>query len=242
MTTKQMLAGARRWFDISASAESDDAQVMIYDYIGWGGVEAKDFVARLHEIKASRITVSINTPGGDVFEGLSIYNALRSHGAHITTRVDGIAASIGSIIALAGDKVLMHEASFLMIHNAWGFVIGSAKDMREMAETLDKVSESLRDIYVKRTGKTASEVQKLMDDETWFTAQEAVDAKMADEILTGGGVQARVEFDLSSYSRVPAPLVASSSSESARVQEEGLRRAAIMRRRLALVERGGLSR
>lgn len=237
-----VLAGHNSWFEIKASANSDEAEVLIYDYIGWGGVEARDFVRQLKDLKVSKLTVSMNTPGGDVFDGLAIYNALLDHAADVTVRVDGLAASIGSIIMLGGDKVIMAESAFVMIHNPWGFAVGGAADMRKMAETLDKVGASLRDIYVKATGKDASEIQALMDAETWFTADEAKEAKLVDEVLTAdsrAAARAAKRFDLSAYSHVPARLVAADPSASAQQQqaEEGSKKAA-MRRRLALVERG----
>lgn len=242
--TPQIFAADRKWFHMFAKS-NDQTEIMIYDYIGWGGVTAQDFVSELQKIQTQKITVSINTPGGDVFDGLAIYNALKAHGAEITTRVDGLAASIGSIIALAGSRVLMAEASFMMIHNPWGFAMGGAQDMREMADTLDKVGGVLRAIYMSKSGKASAEMQAMMDAETWMTAQEAVDAKMADEVLVKAdeqkSAQASRSFDLMAYRNVPKNLAAREASNDVDMTEVQ-QKAAQMRRRLALVERGGRSR
>jgi ATP-dependent Clp endopeptidase proteolytic subunit ClpP len=238
---KRIFAGRKdnSWFEFRAQTDGS-AEVLIYDYIGWGGVEAKDFVRELKNVKADSLTVSMNTPGGDVFDGLAIYNALLDHPANITVRVDGLAASIGSIIMLAGDKITMAESAFVMIHNPWGFAMGGAADMRKMADTLDKVGATLRDVYVNATGKDASAIQALMDAETWFTADEAKQANLVDEVLTAenrAAARAAMRFDLSAYARVPAQLAADPSASAQQAEEEGSQQRAAMRRRLALVER-----
>lgn len=245
----EVLSGDRRWFSINAKAGAEDsAEVYIYDYIGWGGVTAQSFIESLKALQAKKITVAISTPGGDVFDGLAIYNALRSHAAEITTRVEGLAASIGSIIALGGDKVVMADSSFMMIHNPWAVAMGSAKEMREMADTLEKVGGTLASIYANRSGLSMKEVHRLMDEETWFTAQEAVDAKLADSIIENekdkeSAAQAASRFDLSAYLHTPDALKpkAQEAAENSALQE-GASRSAHMKRRLALVERGGFSR
>lgn len=243
-----IFAAERKWFEVFART-TDQTEIMIYDYIGWGGVTAQDFVAQLQKIETPHITVSINTPGGDVFDGLAIYNALKAHKSEVTTRVDGLAASIGSVIAMAGKTILMAEASFMMIHNPWGFSMGGAQDMRDMAETLDKVGGILNGVYASRSGKSATMIQGIMDNETWMTAQEAVDAKFADEMLTSDGktaASARTQssiFDLTAYRNVPKDLshLDPMQLHAASIQD-GQKKSAQMRRRLALVERGAHSR
>lgn len=236
-------ASVRSWFSIQASAESDHADVLIYDYIGWGGVTADAFAQALKAITAKTINVRINSPGGDVFDGLAIYNSLKAHGATIHVKVDGIAASIGSIIAMAGHRVTMGESAFLMIHNPWAMAIGNAADMREMADLLDKIGGSLAGIYATRKGITKDQAQAWMDAETWFTAEEATAAGLADAVQGGGAsAQAATRFDLSGYAKVPAALAETSSSQTTIPDADSVRRAALMRKRLALVERGEQSR
>jgi ATP-dependent Clp protease protease subunit len=195
----------RQWYRIQNAAKSDEATVYIYDEIdSFWGLSASDFVKELAGIKASTIHVRINSPGGDVFDGMAIYNALKRHPSEVVTHVDGLAASAASVIALAGDRVVMGTGSFLMIHDAWGIVIGNANDMREMAESLEKISGSLAGIYVTRTGKDAAEIGRLMNAETWFTAEEAVAEGFADE--TEEANKASASFDLSRFKNVPRPL------------------------------------
>lgn len=233
---------ARTWFSIQAKAEADQADVLIYDYIGWGGVTAVDFAKELKAVQAKTINVRINTPGGDVFDGLAIFNSLKAHGAAIHVTVDGIAASIGSIIAMAGDHITMGESAFMMIHNPWAVAIGNAADMREMAATLDKIGASLAGIYASRAGVTVEAAQAWMSAETWFTAEEAKAAGLADAVQAGAKAEQR--FDLSGYSKTPKALTEQPPAPTADPQPDAdsVRRAALMRRRLALVERGEQSR
>lgn len=227
---------ARSWFSIQNKVASDQADVLIYDYIGWGGVTAADFARELQALTVKTINVRINTPGGDVFDGLAIFNSLKSHGATINVQIDGIAASIGSIIAMAGQTITMGESAFLMIHNPWALVIGNAADMREMAMTLDKIGGSLAGIYATRQGVTKDQAQAWMDAETWFTAEEATAAGLADAVAGAtAGAQSRSAFDLSGYAKVPQALTETPAETQPDV--ESTRRAALMRRRLALVER-----
>jgi ATP-dependent protease ClpP protease subunit len=232
----------RSWFSIQAKAESDEADVLIYDYIGWGGVTAADFVKALHSIRAKTLTVRLNTPGGDVFDGLAIYNSLKDHGAEIRVKVDGIAASIGSIIAMGGHSITMGASSFLMIHNPWALVIGNANDMREMAGTLDKIGGSLAGIYAGRPSVTKEQAQAWMNEETWFTGDEAVTAGLADAVESTTPVQDRASFDLSGYAKAPAALSHAAAPPGAMPDQESVRRAAVMQKRFALVQRDERSR
>lgn len=233
-------AQARSWFSIQASAAPDQADVLIYDYIGWGGVTAVDFAKALTAITAKTITVRINTPGGDVFDGLAIFNSLKAHGAQIHVKVDGIAASIGSIIAMAGHTITMGQSAFMMIHNPWALAIGNSADMREMAALLEKIGGSLADIYASRATITKEQAQSWMDAETWFTAAEAKAAGLADAIQGGGesAAQNAGRFDLSGYSHPPTALTAHPAPSTTEPDVESVRRSALMRHRLALVERG----
>lgn len=233
---------ARSWFSMRATAEPDTADVLIYDYIGWGGVTASDFAKELKAITATTINVRINTPGGDVFDGLAIFNSLKEHGATIHVQVDGLAASIGSIIAMAGHTITMAESSFMMVHHPWGLTIGNAADMREMASVLDKIAGSLAEIYARRAKTSTEQAQSWMDAETWFTAEEARDAGLADVVRASEAQPAHAQgrFDLSGYARVPAALAPSPSTTHP--DALSLQQAMKMQKRVELVQRGDNSR
>ena len=173
---------ARRWFDIT-NADGDVAEIRIYDEISWWGLTADDFATELDQITAPKILVMINSPGGEVFDGIAIYNALRAHPAEVTTRVDGIAASIASIIVQAGDKRVMLSASQMMIHDASGIVWGNAEDMREYAGILERQDDNFAGIYAARGTQDKAAYRALMDETTWFTDEEAVEAGLADEVI-----------------------------------------------------------
>lgn len=186
----------RNWYSMQALAAPNAAEISIYDEIGMWGVTAKQFIGDLKALgDVKDITVSINSPGGSVFDGLAIYNALRASGANVTVKVMGIAASIASIIAMAGKKIVMPENSFMMIHNPLNVIYGNADDMREMADILDKVGSSLVATYVARTGKSEEEVKALMDAETYMTAAEAKELGFADEVIPAVEAKAAFEVD-----------------------------------------------
>lgn len=180
--TPEVLAKKDRWYEIK-NAAGPVATLRIYSEIGFFGVTAEDFAADLDQITASDIEVQINSPGGEVFAGIAIYNALRSHPARVTTRVDGIAASIASVIAQAGDHRVMLESSQMMIHEAWGLAVGPAGDMREMADLLDRQSDVVAGIYAARAGGEVAKFRELMANQTWLTDAEAVASGLADEVV-----------------------------------------------------------
>jgi ATP-dependent Clp protease, protease subunit len=185
----------KNWFKITAKAEMPEAEISIYDEIGAWGVTAKDFIGELRNVKAQSITLSINSPGGSVFDALAIYNALRQHEASVTVKVMGVAASAASLIAMAGDKIVMPENAFMMIHNPINFAYGNADEMREMADILDKIGASLVGTYVARTGLPEDEVKALLDAETWLNAEEAVAKGFADEIEVAFKAVASFDMD-----------------------------------------------
>ncbi len=170
------------WYSIKNLSEST-AEVYIYDEIGLYGVTAANFASELSNITAGRITLRISSPGGDVFDGLAILNSLRQHAAIIDVIIDGIAASAASFIAMAGNTVLMSQQSMMRIHDASGFVIGNSRDMREMADLLEKTSDNIAAVYAQRTGKGKEEWRKAMQAETWYSDEEAVQAGLADGIV-----------------------------------------------------------
>lgn len=180
---------AKKAVEIRAAAAADTTDILLYDEIGPWGIEADDFITTLATITTPNICVRINSPGGDVFDGLAIYNALANHKAAISCVVDGLAASAASFIAMAGSTVSIHESAMMMIHRGWGFAIGNRAAMQEMADILAKIDNQLADIYAKQTGKTSAAMLALMEgnvDGTWFTAQEAADQGLVDEIIQPG--------------------------------------------------------
>lgn len=176
----------QRWVDApNAAASTDDATITIYDVIGedrWtgGGFTDKQMAAALRGIGDRDVTVDINSPGGDMFEGIAIYNMLAQHKGRVTVNVMGLAASAASIIAMAGDTINMSAGSFMMIHNAWGVVVGNKADMRASADVFDSFDGGLADIYEARTGLNRSEIVKLMDAESFFSVSEAINLGFAD--------------------------------------------------------------
>lgn len=177
-----------KWSERPLAAESDDPNtISIYDVIGedmWtgGGFTAKRMSAALRSIGKNPVTVKINSPGGDMFEGIAIYNLLREHPAKVTIDVMGWAASAASIIAMAGDEIRMGLGTFMMVHNAWGVVIGNRHDMRDAAKLFDGFDAAIVDIYEARTGLAAKDIAKLMDAETFMGPSEAVEKGFADVI------------------------------------------------------------
>ena len=173
-----------------AAAPDADATISIFDVIGedgWtgGGVTAKRISAALRSIGNRDVIVRINSPGGDMFEGIAIYNLLRTHPAKVTVEVLGWAASAASIIAMAGDVIRMGLGSFMMVHNAWGLVIGNRHDLREAASLFDEFDAALADIYEARTGMDRVGIERLMDAETFMTAAQAVEYGFADAVDDG---------------------------------------------------------
>lgn len=194
--------GDRPWYAIK-NASADEAEVFLYDEVGGWGALAEDFIAELRRITAPKILLRVNSPGGNVFEGVACANALRAHPAEVTVQVDGIAASIASVIAMAGDRVVLQPQAMIMIHEAAGLCAGNAQDMQEMADLLDKISGNIADAYVAKAGGTRDEWRAAMVKETWFTAEEAVEAGLADECMPipkrDGEPEMRQSFDLTAY-------------------------------------------
>ncbi|CAL9351475.1 ATP-dependent Clp protease proteolytic subunit [Streptomyces sp. enrichment culture] len=195
------------WYRITNSA--DEAEVMLYDEIGgWWGATADDFIRDLRAISAPKVRVRVNSPGGSVFEGVAIANAIRGLSADVTIQVDGIAASIASVIAMAGDRVVMMPNTTLMIHDASGVCMGNAADMAEMEELLDLISDNIADAYAARAGGTRDEWRARMRAETWYLPEDAVDAGLADEVVPtparpgqepDAEPDMRKQFDLTAY-------------------------------------------
>lgn len=213
------------WYRVRNADEGESsARVDIYDEIGWGwfgGVTAADFVAEITALDVEQIDLHINSPGGDVYEGLAILNSLRQHKARVVVTVDGVAASAASFIAMAGDEVIMARNSELMIHEAMGICIGWASDMRDMGDRLDKISNNIASIYADRAGGSVEDWRAAMTAETWYSDQEAVDAGLADRVLSTSDEDAETaknQHDLSVFAHAgrrnaPAPPVARQTTD-----------------------------
>ncbi|WCM88840.1 head maturation protease, ClpP-related [Acidovorax sp. NCPPB 3576] len=177
-----------RWQpEVRAATEGDNA-ISIYDAIGesWDGtgVTSKRIGAALRSIGAGKdVTVNLNSPGGDFFEGVAIYNLLRQHDGKVTVRVMGLAASAASVIAMAGDEILMGDGAFLMVHNAWAVAVGNRHDMRDAADRLEPFDVSMASVYAARAGISVAEAAALMDKETWIGAAQAVEDGFATGLI-----------------------------------------------------------
>lgn len=176
-----------RWHPEVRAASEGDASISIYDTIGEGwdgtGVTAQRIGAILRNIGARDVTVNINSPGGDFFEGVAIYNQLRAHPAKVTVNVMGLAASAASVIAMAGDEIAMGDGAFLMIHNAWALAVGNRHDLAGAAERLAPFDAAMARVYANRAGITTAAAADLMDKETWMGTQQAIDGGFADREL-----------------------------------------------------------
>lgn len=212
-TRIQATKGPRDWYRIE-NATSEHVTILLYDEISIYGVTAQDFVRELRELSASKIELRIHSPGGDVFDAFAIYNALREHKATVEVHVDSLAASAASVIAMAGDRVIMHKPSEMMIHDAWGVAFGNAGEFREFAELLDKFSDQIAQVYADRAGGSVREWRDRMLEETWLDQQEAVDLGLADEVSGVPSKTPKNTFDLSVFARVPDHLATAASQRA----------------------------
>lgn len=211
-----------RWnAGVRAAADADkDRSISVYDVIGYDywtgeGVTAKRIAAALRGMGSGPVTVNVNSPGGDMFEGLAIYNLLREHDGEVTVKVLGLAASAASIIAMAGDKVQIARAGFLMVHNAWVIAIGNRNDLKEVADSLKPFDDAMASIYAARTGEDIKAMAKLMDAETWIGGESAVEGGFADELLPSDQVEKGAgKASASAARRIEAGLRASGMPKS----------------------------
>jgi ATP-dependent Clp endopeptidase proteolytic subunit ClpP len=189
----------KKWYEINNSA-SDVTDVYIFNDIGTFGVSAQGFVEEIKEYEGKELAIHINSLGGEVFEGMAIYSIIQRRKAKTTVYIEGIAASIASVIALAADEVVMSENSLLMIHNAWGGTQGDAADMRKQADVLDKITNEIAEIYVKQTNIPYNEIIRMMSEETWLTAEEAVAMGFVDSISEP--IKVAAKYDVSKFKNI----------------------------------------
>ena len=177
-----------RWNPAIKASDENDNTIGIYDPIGYdywddSGVTAKRISAALRSLDGADVVVNINSPGGDAFEGLAIYNLLREYKGHVTVRVLGVAASAASFIAMAADEIQIARAGFFMIHNAWTGLWGNRNDLRETADFLEQIDDTIADIYHVRSGLSMDELKADMDKERWINGRDAIDSGFADAFL-----------------------------------------------------------
>ena len=216
-----------RWNPGVRAAATDaegERSISVYDVIGYDywtgeGVTAKRIAAALRNMGAGPVTVNVNSPGGDMFEGLAIYNLLREHDGEVTVKILGLAASAASVIAMAGDTVQIARAGFLMIHNAWVVAMGNRNDLREYADTLEPFDRAMADIYAARTGEDREAMAKLMDAESWIGGADAIEQGFADELLPSDQVEkGGSKASASAVRRIEAALRASGMPKSEAVR------------------------
>lgn len=194
-----------------AKKGGDRAEIYLYGMIGtdWfgDGVSAKKFADDLKALGKGikNIDLRINSEGGDVFAGKTMYTLLQAHEAKIFVHVDGLAASAASFVAMAGDEIAIAEGAFMMIHNAWTWAVGGADDLRESAKLLDAINGTLVDVYTARTKNTAADVKKWMDAETWMTGKECLERGFATEVVENKKVAASVR-DPKRFKNLPRAL------------------------------------
>jgi len=176
-----------RWNGGIKAAKSDENSISVFDVIGadWygDGVTASRIAAALRSIGGADVTVNINSPGGDMFEGLAIYNLLREYEGKVTVKVLGLAASAASIIAMAGDEVQIGRGAFLMIHNCWVYAMGNRHDLQQIAADMVPFDKAMNDIYGARTGLDADTIDAMMNAETYIGGSDAVEKGFADRLL-----------------------------------------------------------
>lgn len=222
--------GNRQWYRVQAK-KGTTADVYIFDEIGrgffGGGIAAEDFIRDVNALKLAsgdELVVHINSPGGSVFDGVAIHNYLRSSKAGVTVRVEGVAASIASVIAMAGDRVEMPENAMMFIHNPMTIVVGNASDMRRAADELDQIRDSMASSYLRRTGDKLDRdaLYAKLDAETWLSAQDCVDVGFADAVDEPVRAAALAAFDLARYG-FPVPQAIASAKEARKEERRALR-------------------
>lgn len=199
---------SKDWYRIENKAETGGADVFIYDEVGGFGVSANDFLAEVRNLSGP-MNLHLNSPGGDVFDGLTIYQALKARSEPTTVHVDGLAASIASVIAMGADKVVMAPKATLMIHDGWTAAAGNAQDFRKLVDLLDKTSTNIASVYADKAGGTVDFWRDRMKEETWYSAEEALEAGLVDEVQ---GKARKAEFDTAMFAHAgrddaPAPVL-----------------------------------
>ncbi|ELQ6123733.1 Clp protease ClpP [Cronobacter dublinensis] len=213
-------AAMERWNGSIRAARDGDNSISIFDVIGadyWGeGVTASRIAGALRSLNGEDVTVNINSPGGDMFEGLAIYNLLREYDGKVTVKVLGLAASAASIIAMAGDEVQIGRGAFLMIHNCWVYAMGNRHDLAQIATDMAPFDKAMSDIYQARSGLDAATVDKMMDGETYIGGSEAVEKGFADSLLSADEIADDDESPVAALRKLDALLAKANTPRSER--------------------------
>jgi ATP-dependent protease ClpP protease subunit len=216
---------AQNWYAFkNAPDKSGEVELSLYDEIGSFGIGAKQFIAELKEYKGQHVHLRINSPGGEIVEGSAIYNALTRHEGGLTVHIDALAASMASVIAMSGDPVYMADNALLMIHNPWTLAAGEAKDLRKQADLLDTMKSNLIRAYQKKSGMEEKAIAKLMDEETWLDAVEAVALGFVDAIEDGipaaaSAKEMRARFDKFARGKMENTVISEAAEVSAPVAD-----------------------
>lgn len=201
---------AARKFEVVAKADSSEVDIFLYDHIvsseeeaeWWGGVAPESFVKAVYAVDPSHtINLRVNSPGGSVFAARAMEQALRAHKGKVVVHIDGLAASAATFVSMAGDEIVMAKGAMFMIHKAWTGMWGNAEDLRKEADLLDKIDGTLAETYAEKTGKDVAAISEWMAAETWFTAQEALEAGFATSIAEAEAKA--LAWDLSAYDNAP---------------------------------------
>lgn len=220
VTSELSPAALDRWDGGIKAANSTDNTISIFDVIGsdyWGeGVTANRIAGALRSMNGEGVTVSINSPGGDMFEGLAIYNQLREYSGKVTVKVLGIAASAASIIAMAGDEVQIGRGAFLMIHNCWVVAVGNRLDLARAAQDMEPFDRAMQDIYSARSGLDAETVSAMMDNETYIGGNDAVEKGFADRLLSADEISDGDESPAAALRKLDALLAKANTPRSER--------------------------
>ena len=213
-------AAMERWNGSIRAARDGDNSISIFDVIGadyWGeGVTASRIAGALRSLNGADVTVNINSPGGDMFEGLAIYNLLREYDGKVTVKVLGLAASAASIIAMAGDEVQIGRGAFLMIHNCWVYAMGNRHDLAQIAADMAPFDKAMSDIYQARSGLDAETVDRMMDGETYIGGSEAVEKGFADSLLSADEIADDEESPAAALRKLDALLAKANTPRSER--------------------------
>lgn len=220
VTCEPLPSALDRWNGGLKAAASDDNTISVFDVIGqdyWGeGVTAKRIAGALRSMNGADVTVNINSPGGDMFEGLTIYNLLREYQGKVTVKVLGLAASAASIIAMAGDEIQIGRGAFLMIHNCWVIALGNRHDFAAMAEYLEPFDNAMADIYSARSGLDSDAVKQMMDGETYIGGSDAIEKGLADCLLSSDSVTSDDESPAAALRKLDSLLAKANTPRSER--------------------------
>ena len=196
------------WYSVKGETETGGTEILLYDVIGWPYNDARDLVTLMSNLRGENVLLRINSPGGDVFDGLAIF-AEAAENPNLTIRIEALAASMASGIAMASKKkVQMYPQAMMMIHEPWTYMAGNQHDFREVADFLEQVNDNLVSLYTKKTRKGKKEIREMMKAETWMNAETALKNGFIDEIVEPGSKKpVKAAFDLSVFNNTPEDLL-----------------------------------